>query len=149
MLKDLCYYTVEPNDIMKMIAQINGVNIYNKNSYFQHYETGVYRHDGYIFNFEKFIDDRCLNNVLNKWVASGVCDDYHQIMDRYKEFLNNPEKNYVIGLSTVERARQSEEGGWRWHKLGEYIGTQNPQHEYLYYDKHIDKVFYFHIYEIE
>lgn len=149
MLKDLYYYTVEPDDMMKMIAQINGVDIYNKNAYFEHYETGVYRHDGYIFNFENFINDRCLNNVLNGWVANGVCDDYHQIMEKYKEILNNPQKNFVIGLSTVKRENQSEDGGWRWHKWGEYIGTQNPKHEYLYDDIHIDKVFCFHIYEIE
>lgn len=149
MLKDLCYYTVEPDDMMKIIAQLNGVDIYKKNSYFEHYETGVYRHDGYIFNFENFIDSRCLNNVLNRRVANGVCDNYHQITEKYKEILSNPEKNYVIGLSTVKRENQSEDGGWRWHKWGSYIGTQNPQHEYLYDDKHIDKVFCFHIYEIE
>ena len=63
--------------------------------------------------------------------------------------LNNPNKNFVIGLSTVERDRQPSDGGWRWHKWGEYIGNQNPEHEYLYDDIHIDKVYCFHIYEIK
>lgn len=32
---------------------------------------------------------------------------------------------------------------------GAYIGNQNPQHEYIYDDKHIDKVYCYHIYEID
>jgi hypothetical protein len=38
--------------------------------------------------------------------------------------------------------------GWRYHKWGDYIGSQNPQSEYLYDDTHIDAVWTFHIYEL-
>lgn len=148
MLKDLSYITVKPNFIYASIAQINGIDLSRTENYFKHYETGIYRHDGYAFNFNGFIEEKCNENIVDEWVQYGVCDNYKQILERYNDLLSNPNKNYVIGLSVVERKNQSPEGGWRWHKWGEYIGTQNPEHEYLYDDTHIDKVYCFHIYEI-
>lgn len=58
-------------------------------------------------------------------------------------------RSYLIGLSTVNRKDEPEGGGWRWGKWGKYIGTQKPQHEYIYNDTHIDTVYCYHIYEIE
>lgn len=150
MLKDLNYYTVTPDAICSMIAKINGENdLSDPTKYFEHYTTGIYRHDGYKFNFDHFIKNNCENKIIDGWVKYGVCDNYEQILEKCKNILNNPNKNYVIGLSTVERVGQPSDGGWRWHKWGEYIGNQNPKHEYLYDDTHIDKVYCFHIYEIE
>lgn len=149
MLKDLTYNSICPSFIYSTIAAVNGVDLSHENNYFEHYTTGVYRHDGYIFNFNGFIEENCNENIIDKWVEFGVCDNYLQILEKYADLLNNPDKNYVIGLSTVKRENQSPEGGWRWHKWGEYIGTQNPQHEYLYDDTHIDVVYCFHIYEID
>ena len=148
MLKDLSYYTTRPSEIYAMIAQINGIDLGSEKSYFEHYTTGVYRHDGYIFNFDGFIEERCENEINDKWIVYGVCDNYEQVLERYKDILDDTDKNYVVGVCTVDRRRQSSEGGWRWHKWGEYIGTQNPKHEYLYDDTHIDRVYCFHIYEI-
>lgn len=141
MLKDLNYYTTKPSEIHTMIAQINRIDLGSENSYFEHYTTGVYRHDGYMFNFDGFINERCEDEVGDKWVACGVCDNYEQVLEKYKDILNDPNKKYVIGMCTVE-------GGWRWDKWGEYIGTQNPEHEYLYDDIHIDRVYCFYIYEL-
>ena len=149
MLKDLSYHTTQPSEIYAMVASINGVDLSCEKNYFEHYTTGVYRHDGYIFNFDGFIEERCMEDIIDKWVMYGVCDDYAQILEKYNNLLNNPNKNYVIGLSVVKREEQPSYGGWRWHKWGEYIGTQNPEHEYLYDDTHIDKVYCFHIYEID
>lgn len=149
MLKDLSYVNVKPSFIYASISQINGIDLSREENYFEHYATGVYRHDGYIFNFDGFIKERCMENIIDEWVEYGVCDDYTQILEKYDNLLNNPNKHYVIGLSVVERKNQSLDCGWRWHKWGEYIGTQNPQHEYLYDDIHIDKVYCFHIYEID
>jgi hypothetical protein len=47
----------------------------------------------------------------------------------------------------VIKANQSHEGGWRWHKWGEYIGKYEPQYEYLYDEPEIEKVYVYHIYE--
>lgn len=149
MLKNLNIISIAPSGIMAMLAQINGVDITNIDSMFSHYETGVYRHDGFIFNFTYFIEENCNNLIKDEWVDYGVCDNYKQVLEHYKELLSDVNKNYVIGLSTVNRKDQPEGDGWRWHKWGEYIGTQNPQHEYIYDDTHIDTVYCYHIYEIE
>lgn len=148
MLKNLNYYTTQPSEIFAMIARINGTDLSSEEKYFEHYATGVYRHDGYKFNFDNFIEERCMESINDRWVKYGVCDDYSQVCENYGALLSDPNKHYVIGLSTVERKNQPSDGGWRWHKWGEYIGNQEPRHEYLYDDTHIDKVYCFHIYEI-
>ena len=76
----------------------------------------------------------------------GVCDNHEQVLEAVPE-LNDPNRNFVLMLTPVKRENQPESGGWRWHKWGDYIGTQEPRHEYLYDEKHIDMVFVYHIYE--
>jgi len=147
MLTNLKIRSIEPNGIMAMLSQINGEDL-SKGDFFEQYETGVYRHDGYKFNFDNFIDDNTSDKIIDKWVEYGVCDNYQQILDHNTELFSSPDKKHVIGLCTVRRKDQSEDGGWRWHKWGEYIGTQNPQCEYLYDDTHIEKVYCYHIFEI-
>lgn len=152
MLKDLNVLKIEPDAIYGMVASVNGVDLSNGN-YFEQLGTGIYRHDGFMFNFDGFIKNNTTNKIIDEWVNSGVCDNFHQILDRASNILDNdvlgnPDRNFVIGLSTVEKSKQSSEGGWRWHKWGEYIGTQNPQCEYLYDEPEIDKVYCYHIYEI-
>lgn len=150
MLKNLDIISVVPSGIMAMLAQsIHKVDITNTDSMFNNYETGVYRHDGFKFNFDCFIAENCLDCIKDKWVAYGVCDNYKQVLKYHKELLSDTNKNYVIGLSTVNRKDEPEDGGWRWSGWGKYIGTQKPCHEYIYNDTHIDTVYCYHIYEIE
>jgi hypothetical protein len=147
MLVNLKIRDIEPDMICSMIARINGVDLDDGN-YYEQYETGIYRHDGYLFNFDSFIKNNTNNQIIVSWVDYGVCDNYEQILAKYAELFNDSNKKYVVGLSTVERKTQPSDGGWRWHKWGEYIGILNPQHEYIYDDTHIDKVYCYHIYEI-
>lgn len=76
----------------------------------------------------------------------GVCDDYQQVIDQCPE-LQDPNRRFVICVTPIVRAEQSPTGGWRWHKWGPYIGKHEPQYEYLYDEKGIEKVFVYHIYE--
>lgn len=76
----------------------------------------------------------------------GVCDSVEQLLCHYPE-LTLPGREFVVTVTPVRRAEQSETGGWRWHKWGDYIGTQEPRHEYLFDETHIDEVLVFHIYE--
>lgn len=147
MLTNLTIRSIKPDGIMAMIAQMNGEDLTN-GTYFEKYTDGVYRHDGFKFNFDSFIKDNTFDTIIDEWVSSGVCDNYEQMLECNEKLFSDPNKKYVVGLSTVRRKDQSPEGGWRWHKWGEYIGTQNPQHEYLYDDTHIDTVYCYHIYEI-
>lgn len=78
----------------------------------------------------------------------GVCDNIEQILKEYPE-LNGSETLYIVGLYNVDKKSQPFEGGWRWHKNGKYIGELNPQCEYLSEEADIDRVYVYHIYEVE
>lgn len=78
----------------------------------------------------------------------GVCDNWEQITARWPHLVADPEA-YLIAMVEMRREHQSEYGGWRWHKWGEYIGTQKSENEYIYDDKHIDVVYTYHVYRLE
>lgn len=149
MLKNLDIVSVFPTGICAMLAsQVHHVDISDVNTMFKYYDTGVYRHDGFKFNFDHFIRQNCINTIV-KDVDFGVCDDYTQVLDYHKELLSKPDKNYVIGLSTVIKKEEPTEGGWRWIGWGPYIGNFKPKCEYLAHEPEIEKVYCYHIYEIE
>lgn len=77
----------------------------------------------------------------------GVCDSYEQVLAHYPELEGDPTRLFVVVMVEVRREDQAEEGGWRWHKWGEYIGTHDIQEEYLYNEVGIDRVFTYSIYE--
>jgi hypothetical protein len=78
----------------------------------------------------------------------GVCDNHEQILTHIPE-VKESEQKFIISLTLIRKADQDENGGWRWHKWGEYIGTQNPQCEYIYDEPTIEQVYVYHIYRIE
>lgn len=78
----------------------------------------------------------------------GVCDNWEQITSKWPE-ITSSERRFVVGLGKVSKSAQSPSGGWRWHKWGDYIGTKDPQHEYLYDEgPEIESIYTFHIYEV-
>lgn len=79
----------------------------------------------------------------NAW-DYGVADNIEQIIDYYN---NNTgfKGNHVI---FVNKIRKYYNGGWRWHKWGQYIGTQNPQCEYLDDEPEINEVLIYSIYQV-
>lgn len=149
MLKDLDIICVAPTGIMAVLAEsLHDINIKDTNTMFEKYSTGIYRHDGFKFNFDHFIERNCIDTIVDKWVHYGVCDNWEQVVEYHKELFSNPDKNYVVGLSTVIRANEPSEGGFRPHRWGPYIGTQKLEHEYFYDDTDVDKIYTYHIYEI-
>lgn len=81
------------------------------------------------------------------WFGSyGVCDDFRQVLDQCS-MLATSEREFVVFVTEVRREDQSEDGGWRWHKWGSYIGTREPTCEYLYDEPEIDAVYVYHITE--
>lgn len=79
----------------------------------------------------------------------GVADNIEQVLERYKAVIDNPETKIIITAAPIQKDDQPSEGGWRWHKWGEYIGTQEPQCEYLYDEPSIDEVIIFHVVVVE
>lgn len=110
---------------------------------------GVYLGD---FNFDLELgipNDFCAKYpILTDMGCYGVCDNFNQVLERGKKDLYSCDRYFVIIFTEIKREDQDSDGGWRWHKWGEYIGNQKPMHEYLYDDKHIDKVYCYHIIEI-
>jgi hypothetical protein len=77
----------------------------------------------------------------------GVCDSPEQLLSIY-DFEKDKRKLFICFVE-IRRDDQPSDGGWRYHKWGEYVGEQNPQNEYIYYDKHIEKVYTYHVYELK
>jgi hypothetical protein len=79
--------------------------------------------------------------------ASQVLDYYDYLYERHSDYMNN--RKFVILMTPIFREDQPEDGGWRWHKWGQYIGDFEPQCEYLYDEQGIDYVWVFNILEVE
>lgn len=131
MLKNNAAVERASNDpILSMIAQVNGRPAGAENVQEGVYEIGH-------FGFPPGYDDDYI---------SGVADNIQQIIDHHPE-VNEPDREFVITMTPIIAREQPAEGGWRWHKWGEYIGTQDPQCEYLRDEPVIEKVYVYHIYE--
>lgn len=85
-------------------------------------------------------------DVFVPFPAYGVVDSPEQLMELID--LGTVKIPIAVFLVEVRREHQSPQGGWRHHKWGPYLGTQEPQHEHLYDDKHIERVFTYHIYHV-
>lgn len=79
----------------------------------------------------------------------GVADNIEQVLERYKAVIDSPTTKIIITAAPICKDEQPSDGGWRWHKWGEYIGTQEPQCEYLYDEPSIDEVIIFHVIVVE
>ena len=102
-------------------------------------DTGVFDKNEY-FDFQN--EDEYLG-------AYGVCDTIDQVKEKYSKWLNDPKLKFCISFTKVTKAEQPADGGWRWHKWGEYIGTKEPQYEYLYDEgDDIHEVYCYHIYQL-
>lgn len=78
-------------------------------------------------------------------VESGVADSVEQIKRHHN--IVNDSREFIILVTPIRRDEQPEQGGWRWHKWGAYIGTHKPRCEYLYDEQGIEQVFVYTILE--
>ena len=111
----------------------------------------VYKSKTYWNTLNSIPRDRMLDyiNYENSVWYYGVADNLEQIVELY----NKNEKgwfkgNHVILCWKVKKDPENPCSGWRWHKWGEYIGTRNPQCEYLNDEPLIDEVITFSIYKV-
>lgn len=77
----------------------------------------------------------------------GVCDSPEQLLSIYD--FEKDERKLFICFVEIKREDEPSNGGWRYHKWGEYVGEQNPQSEYIYHDKHIEKVYTYSVYQLK
>jgi hypothetical protein len=85
-----------------------------------------------------------------EWGSYGVCDSPEQLLAHpLGKWVQASDRKFCIALAHISKADQSPEGGWRWHKWGEYIGEGTPTTEYLYDEEQFeDGVWVYHIYEL-
>lgn len=76
----------------------------------------------------------------------GVCDTPEQVVNRF-HLESRPEK-FFVSFVKIDRAAQPQDGGWRWHKWGPYIGTREPRCEYIADEPEIESVYTYRIYEL-
>ena len=103
-----------------------------------------------------------VDDILNFDISGYYDEEYYDGEDRaellaelpYKtlgELLEKSDRQYAIFMVPMRQEEQSEQGGWRWHKWGPYIGKHNVKYEYLYDEDMSDigqtHVYVFHIYE--
>jgi hypothetical protein len=108
--------------------------------------TIIRQYDSFIYPYTSFTE--AWKNGMDYKSNYGVCDNVEQVMAKYPE-LETSDRKFVVILTPIIKATQPSQGGWRWHKWGEYIGTQEPQCEYIYNEPIIEEVLLFHIYEVE
>lgn len=102
------------------------------------------------FNFDHLLKDNSIRDrypEIGEIGPYGVCDHYKQVLDRCPDIIRSDRK-FCISFTPVKKSEQPNDGGWRWHKWGEYIGDHQPQHEYLYHEPEIEEVLVYHIYEL-
>lgn len=83
---------------------------------------------------------------IGSFSSYGVCDDLQNLLAACPELVTS-ERQFVITLCPMRSDEQCEEGGWRWHKWGPYVGEQTPTCEYLYDEPLIDLVYVYQIFE--
>lgn len=82
-------------------------------------------------------------------LSHGTCDNPEQLLEHpeYSKMFAHEHRRFTIFMTLVCKKDQPPKDGWRWHKWGEYIGTKEPQREYLYDEPNIDEVCLFSIVE--
>lgn len=76
----------------------------------------------------KFFSDQAVE-LLKNFADYGVCDYPEQVAEVYPS-LESDSRRFLVAFNIIRYADQGEMG-WRWHKWGPYIGTRDPQGEYL------------------
>lgn len=85
---------------------------------------------------------------LGEHCSYGVCDSPEQFLSHeVGGFVAASKRRFCVGFCLIERDHQPQQGGWRWHKWGPYIGAHAPQYEYLAHERDIERVYCYHVYE--
>lgn len=104
----------------------------------------------------KYTGERKLEDTLSH--IYGVADNLDQIDEYVNSKIKEAEKyyksnldeiNFVVTVTPILKSHEPEDGGWRWSKWGQYIGTRESEAEYLYDEPEIDSIFVFEVLVIE
>lgn len=105
----------------------------------QHPEPGVFVAE--TLNLHLAVDNRDREDLDEPY---GVCDSLEQLKTTqvWSRVVTDP-RPLILILTPIRKSDQEPEEDWRWHKWGEYVGTQVPECEYLYDEPVIELVYVF------
>jgi hypothetical protein len=129
---------LRPDPILSMLAAVGGRPMVAQELQTGVYEIGHFGSSNFLSDYEDYPE-----LIIDPY---GVCDNFQQIIDQCPELLKD-DRSFVITVTKIEGKDQDPSGGWRWHKWGEYIGTHEPQCEYIYDEPEIEAVYVYSIYE--
>ncbi len=121
-------------------------------------ETGILTGDLYncldnkikVFEFCNYVRkvgiDKAFRHDFVRLGQYGVADNIEQVKEHYKKLIGYKTKKYCIQINFINN--DVEQGGFRWHKNGQYIGKHEIQGEYLWDNKDIKYVITFNIYQL-
>jgi hypothetical protein len=79
-------------------------------------------------------------NELSRIPAYGVVDSPEQFLERFGDELEKDPGQHAVGFTRVTKEKSPY---FRWHKNGEYYGTQKRQYEHLGDEEAIAEVYTF------
>lgn len=136
---------LEDDPILSLIASMNKNSVQGIELQPGIYEIGHFGSSSSLRSFNHYPEFEKLKEDEYRG-CYGVCDSVENLLAVFPE-LEASEREFVVRLTPVLKENQSASGGWRWHKWGDYIGSQEPECEYLYDEPKIEKVYCYHIYE--
>ena len=89
-----------------------------------------------------------LPKSLSEYGCYGVADDIEQVEEIFFRELEKSQRVFWVEYMHIYRDTQPSEGGWRWHKWGEYIGKQDSKCEYIFNEPEIERIVCYHFHEI-
>lgn len=131
---------MQTSQLLGMVASLGKRSNHAKELQFGVYEIGHFGSTTWLTGY-----DNCPDLPIAD--GYGVCDNVEQIFEKCPEIKKDKNRQFVITMTPMHRENEPMNHGWRWNRWGEYIGTQDPQHEYLFDEQDIDLVYVFHVYE--
>lgn len=110
--------------------------------------TGQYRSTHWAFEHTVHEELEVYPQLPGELGAFGVCDSPEQFMAKVGHALEASDRKFCMSFVEVRKDQQPADGGWRWHKWGEYIGDGEPTMEYLHDEPKFERVFTYHVYEL-
>ena len=114
---------------------------------FSYYLAGS-RNSGVGGLWEEYPDVGAGQGRMTEYGSYGVCDNVDQFLKHpLGKWLVESERKFAVSFTKVSKATQPKEGGWRWHKWGEYIGELQAKCEYIADEPEVEEVSCYHINE--
>jgi hypothetical protein len=92
-----------------------------------------------------------VHNIVKKYrkfhgSSYGICDSMKQFWRKFGRWLRRDSRHFCVCFTPT----QKETAGWRWYKMGPYIGKYKSMSEYYHNDPEIpDTLWFYHIYLIK